>query len=252
MECLTFRRTKLAAPHRMSPELAEHARDCFPCAAFAQEIDAFEQRLIHAARVDLPDGLTERIILRHQRHTLPRRAYASIRLALVAAAARRRGPLLAYAALVTLALVVTLTVAVVDGTRHPQGRYALADRMIAHVVAEPGVLSARDNVALVEFELAFARYGAQVQGPVGEIQHLAECVIDGVIGQHMVVHTPYGTASLLLIPERVGAGIPPRTAGGYTAIVVPLRGGSLGIVADSPEKAFKVERLIEARVVHQG
>jgi hypothetical protein len=236
----------------MNAELAEHARDCAPCAAFARDIDAFEQRLHQAAGVEVPDGLAEQIMLRHQGHGPLRRAYASITRALVSAAARRSGPLLAYAAVVTVVLAVTLSVVVIDGTKHAGGRHALADSMIAHVMSEPGVLQARDNVEPVQLELALARYGAQVNGPVGEIHHLGECVIDGVVGQHVVVQTPYGAATLLLLPERVTEGAQPRTRDGYTAIVIPLRGGSLGIVADSPEKAVQVERLIEKRVSREG
>lgn len=252
MECLTFRRTKLAVPHSVSPELAEHARGCAPCAAFARAIDVFEQRLHQAARVEAPDGLAEQIILRHPGYGRLRRTYGSIKRALISAAAQRSGPLLGYAAFVTVALAVTLSVVVLGGTSHPGARHALADSMIAHVVSEPGVLQARDNVEHVELEFALARYGAQVKGPVGEIHHSGECVIDGVVGQHVVVQTPYGAATLLLLPERVTEVAQPRTRHGYTAIMIPLRGGSLGIVADSPEKAVEVERLIEEQVSRQG
>ena len=252
MECLTFRRTKLAAPHGTSPELAEHALGCEPCAAFAREIEAFEQRLQQAARVEVPDGLAEQIILRHRRLGRLRHAVDSIKRMLASAAERRGGPLLAYAAFVTLALAVTLSVGVFDGRNGSGGRHALADSMIAHVASEPSVLEARDNVEPIEFDHALARYGAQVEGSVGEIRHLGECVIEGVVGQHIVVETPYGTATLLLLPEREAKVAQPRTREGYTAIVVPLRGGSLGIVADSPEKAIKVERLIERQVKREG
>jgi hypothetical protein len=248
MECLTFRRTKLAAPHSASPELAEHVSSCEPCAAFARELETFEQRLQQAARVEVPDGLAEQIILRHRRHGRLRYAVDSVRRMLSSAAERRGGPLLAYAAFVTLALAVTLSVGVFDGRNGSGGQHALADSMIAHVASEPSVLDARDNVEPVEFDHALARYGAQVEGHVGEIRHLGECVIEGVVGQHIVVETPYGIATLLLMPERAARVAQPRTREGYTAIVVPLRGGSLGIVADSPEKAVKVEQLIERQV----
>jgi hypothetical protein len=251
MECLTFQRRKLAVPNDMAPELTEHARRCAACTAFARKIDDFERQLYQVARVQVPEGLAEQIVLRHRRSRWWRRGSAAIKQALAPARSERSGPLLRYAALASVAFGVTLALAVV-GFYGSGGHQALADSMIAHVVSEPGLLQARDDVEPQQLNLTLARYGAAVEESVGQLRHAGDCVIDGVVGQHLVLQTSYGRVTLLLLPERVGGREGPRTKDGYTAIVLPLRGGSLGIVADTPRKASDVESLLKPRLRHTG
>ncbi len=245
MECLSFRRSKLAVPHDAGADLIEHARACPACAAFGREIDEFEQRVHEAARLAVPEGLAEQVLLRHQRQTWLRGAYESLKnwLAPHGSALRTMRPVYALAAAsMVLALATVMAFNVTSGRKQP------ADRFIAHVIAEPEVLRESAVVEPVKFDQAIARYGGHVKEPVGIVRHLGNCLIDGVVAQHILVQTPYGAATLILIPERVPASAKPRTRDGYSAVVIPLRDGSLGIVTDSPEKTYEVERLLEKRV----
>ena len=249
MECLTFRRTKLAVPHDASAGLIEHARGCAACAAFAREIDEFEQRLHEAERLAVPEGLAEQIILRHQRPGWwLSRAYQSVRKWL---GPRQNGPsgLRPAHALVAAFVLSVLAAIALNVTSE---RSEPADRFIAHVIAEPEVLRDRASVEPAKFDQTMARYGGQVHQPVGIVHHLGNCLIDGVVAQHILVQTPYGTATLILIPKRIPATSKPRTKDGYTVVVIPLRSGSLGIVTDSPERTRKVEDLLKQRVTWEG
>lgn len=239
MECLTFRRAKLAVPHDANAGLIEHARGCAACAAFAREIDEFEQRLHEAAHLAVPEGLAEQILLRHQRPGWVKRAYESVRNWL--------GPRPAY---LTAAFVLLLLTAI--AINMPSEHNELADRLIAHVVAEPQVLRDRASIEPAKFDQALARYGGQVHQPVGVIHHLGNCLIDGVVAQHILVQTPYGTATLILIPKRMPGTSKLRTKDGYTVVVIPLRNGSLGIVTDSRERTLEVENLLKQRVTWEG
>jgi hypothetical protein len=251
MECLTFRRSKLAAPNGMAPQISEHARGCVGCAAFARQIEVFERRVFQVARVQVPEGLAEQAILRRRHSGWWRRGYAALKRAAAPARSERSGQLFAYAALASMAFGITLALAVV-GFGRSGAQQALPDRMIAHVVSEPGLLQAWDDVEPRQLELALARYGAEVDESVGEVRHAGDCVIDGVVGQHLLLQTPYGAVALLLLPERVAGREGPRTMDGHTAIVLPLRGGSLGIVADTPRKASQVEKLLRTRLRRVG
>jgi hypothetical protein len=68
-----------------------------------------------------------------------------------------------------------------------------------------------------------------------------------VVVQHLWVQTPAGEAALILVP-----GVPtqsrPHTQGEYTAIVLPLKSGSLGIVTRSRDSALKVHELVTRQV----
>ena len=250
MECLTFRRTKLAVPHDASAEPIEHARGCAACAAFAREIDEFEQRLHEAARLAVPEGLAEQIILRHQRPGWLSRAYESVRNWLAPQPSTLTRPRPVYA---LLAALIVLSVATVVGLDVTSGRNELADRFIAHVIAEPAVLADNATIEPAKFDQAMARYGGHVKETVGIVHHLGDCVIDGVVVQHILVQTAYGAATLILIPKRMRETTSkPRTKDGYTVVVIPLRNGSLGIVTDSPEKTRKVQDLLKKQVTWEG
>ncbi len=69
MNCLDFRREKLADPRRLSAEALAHLNDCAACRGFAAEINENEARLAAALDVPAPEGLAERVILRSKTQT---------------------------------------------------------------------------------------------------------------------------------------------------------------------------------------
>ena len=64
MNCLEFRREKLADPQRASGEARSHAFACAACSAFARRFDESERSLALALEVPVPEGLVERILFR--------------------------------------------------------------------------------------------------------------------------------------------------------------------------------------------
>lgn len=248
MDCTTFRNRKLAAPLEVSATAAEHERACAACAAFGREVEAFERRLQRVAQVKVPDGLAERIVASLQPHKVPGRNLLQRLLDALRSSPEegRLGPALgATAAVLIVAIAGALAIAV------GVGRDELADRVIAHVIAEPEVLQAQEAVPPEQLSAAFARYGAKVGASLGEVRHLGYCMVEGALAQHVVVQTPYGPVTLILIPGEAVRGRP-RTKNGFTAVVVPLRGGSLGIVTQSPGRIQPVEEFVTTRVRVEG
>jgi hypothetical protein len=246
MDCWTFRSRKLAAPHEVSAPALDHERACAGCAAFAHAVDAFERRLQRAAQVSVPDGLAEQIILRHRPpRTLQRNVLDRLVDALQGPSGGRsawfRPALAAVAATLVFALAGLLVFEGV-GSRHD-----LVDRVIAHVASEPEMLQVQEVISPEQLPAAFARYGARMQGPIGEVRHLGYCLVEGLLAQHVVVDTRYGPVTLILVPGEVVSSRP-RSRNGFTAVVVPLRGGSLGIVTQSPERIRDVEGFVTSRV----
>ena len=66
MNCLEFRREKLANPRRPSEQAQAHAQVCPGCAAFARGVDEEEAQIERALSVPVPEGLSERVLLRPQ------------------------------------------------------------------------------------------------------------------------------------------------------------------------------------------
>ena len=63
MNCLAFRRAKLADPNRLSAAARAHEQGCPGCLVFARRIDANEKRIVRALTVPVPEGLADRVIL---------------------------------------------------------------------------------------------------------------------------------------------------------------------------------------------
>lgn len=66
MNCLEFRRDKLADPRQGSPEALAHLRECAACRGFARAVIEIEVRIAATLSVPVPEGLAERIILRRK------------------------------------------------------------------------------------------------------------------------------------------------------------------------------------------
>ncbi|MFN0041505.1 MAG: DUF3379 family protein [Burkholderiales bacterium] len=228
MDCLSFRRLKLAMPQATSAAQIEHERTCAACADFARQIDKFERDLHDVATVAVPDGLSEKIILSIQQPRWPNRSY------------------LALAATVVLAVIATYTVYLTPD------RHEVAEAFAAHVASEPEVLREQGFIEPAKLAAAFSRYGGRLSEPLGEVRHVGMCPILGVMAYHILVQTEHGPATLILLPQMQASTARPLVREGFAVVVVPLQGGSLGILTDTPDQASKVESLIQSRVRWQS
>jgi anti-sigma factor RsiW len=88
MNCLEFRRLKLAEPKLTREEARAHASECPACLAFARSVDESEAAFGRALAVPVPEGLADRILLRQSgQGRAGRRAYALAASLLLAVAA---------------------------------------------------------------------------------------------------------------------------------------------------------------------
>ena len=225
MDCLTYRRLKLATPQNAAPELLAHRQECGACAAFTRQLESFEQELHRVASIPIPDGLAEQIILRQRKP----RWHSKLSMLAIAA---------------TLVLSVSAFV----GYRMLAERNDLAGDFIAHVASEPDMLSMHGSVERVRFDEALDGYGARFEGPIGEIRFLGDCVVNGKLAKHILVQTQYGPATLLLFPQQRVSMSKPMSRDGFAVVILPLANGSMGIVTDTPDHALRVETLVKNRL----
>ena len=177
--CLDFRRAKLADPARLPIEARMHQSGCRACQAFAQQVDTDDQKVAHALEAQVPEGLADRVLLRIR--------------------ARRRQP--AWR-LMAVAATVVLSIGLGMATWLPAGRQDYARFAIEHVLHEPEALSTHRLADPNEFGTILARFGGELQAPVGTVRYMKLCPVPGGTGWHIVLDTEHGTATLLLIPGR--------------------------------------------------
>lgn len=225
MNCLEFRRLKLAEPRRASPEQLRHMQICPSCAEFSAREDEFESEMESALRVPVPEGFADRILLAHKlRHRSRVSPFA-----------------LAASVVVGIALATTMFL------RAP-GADAVAEAAIDHVLSEPEALQDRQPVSEQELADAFAVNGGQLNAAIGSATHLSRCKLLGSSVSHLVLSTPYGKATVIVIPQKIGSASSELDKSGLSAVAVPAGHGSIGIVAGSPKELRGVENMLLARV----
>lgn len=254
LDCEGFRAQKLADPFARDDAVARHAERCPPCAEFAAELEVFEHRLRDCVDCDVPEDLTARILAQ------PRAGNASGSKSWLAKLLGRLSggnttwfmPALAgFGGILALGIVGVVSVHLISGPP------PLARAMIAHVRSEPAIFGL-DQVTLdSDVRDAFGAIGGTVGAggdiarSLGRVRFLGTCVIDGRRVQHLLVDTDDGQATLLLMPgERVDTGV--ISDEGFSAAVIPLRQGSLGVVTRSPDSAAKVRERLRREMRVEG
>ncbi len=220
MDCLTYRRIKLATPQDASPEAIAHARACDNCAAFTRQLEAFEQDLHATLHVPVSEGLSDKIILRRGRPRWFRAAWLPV----------------------AAAIVITLTALVVFNTLPSHD--SLAQEFINHVLSEPRALGKDPHVEKNALRKVFAEFGGQLKSDVGDVNYLNRCRIAGVDSTHVQVSTRSGDADLLLRPGHRISIDTPAVHQGHAVVVIAVPQGSLAIVAATPQQASDIRSLL--------
>ena len=221
MNCIDLRRDALVQPLRLAPEAQAHVDACPACRAFIERQRELDTELYDALRVPVPDGLADRILVAH-----------GIR--------RRRAPWI-------WAIAATLVVAVGISLVAPpalSGR-ALAGEAIAHVHEEPQSfrLVSAHPPAMLSSELS--TQGVRLARALGEVTYATLCPTSAGKGRHLVIATPTGPVTLLLLPSDATRRRRSLVeSDGMTAIAIPAARGSIAIVAKSREQALAVENAL--------
>ncbi len=198
-------RALLADPRRTTAAQDEIIRRDAALAALQSQLNQQNDALAKSfAEVVPPAGLSERIILR--------------------ARYRQRSKWLAGIA--ASAMVATLTFFSLRETVTPP----IAVAMLDHVVEEAGELADDGNVPVQTVTASLQRVGVKYNDLGYRVRHLAECVVDGRVGRHLVINTPQGLISFLIVPQRAGE-MPARlelARADFQAVLRPAKGLAIG------------------------
>lgn len=225
MNCLEFRREKLADPRRLSPETQAHAGGCPACAAFAREVDETERALDRAFLAPAPEGFADRIIFQSRRPPSAWRAWA-------------------LAASVVLAVALGFSF---WDTQKNSDRYARL--AIEHVVMEPESLATMRNADPEAFRAVVQNFGGSVKMLPGRIRYIRLCAVEDGFGWHVVFETPEGLATLLLVPGKNPKAVQSASFRGWSAVVHPTQGGYYAIVTASAAATSRFYQMLKDCIV---
>ncbi len=228
MNCLQFRRTKLAAPRHMPEDALAHALECLSCVEFARSQDQFENKLEAGVRIPVDPTLARRIVLDRKLKT-----GRSTRL---------------YALAASVLLVCALSAGIVYRSLAPDTR--MLNAAVDHVLREPLAFASQQSVSKNDLVVALANSGAELkQDFARSVVYLHDCPVPGGVGKHLVWVTPRGKVTLITMPNQT---VYWRAEGEYKDLIIALRPagrGSFAIVADSEIALKSAEALLDQHII---
>ena len=220
MNCLEFRRLILADPRRLGAEAAEHAGQCAGCKEFLARTLDEEALLARALRVAVPEGFHARILDR--------------------AEARSRVRWLALAASVLVAVAIALTV---GWARNDELALAGINFVVLEEAQSITDAAPTDWNALVRVA---REMGVSLPDQLGEMRYICVYPFTAGAAHHLLVKTPLGKVTLLLIADRALASRAAAAAYGLNAAVLPAAKGTIVIIGDSPRSVERAEMLLKS------
>jgi Protein of unknown function (DUF3379) len=223
VNCLDFRRRVGAEPSVEDGQLAAHRASCAACARYQDELRAMDGLIARALAIG-----TDRLARSAPAQQAP-------------ASSRRR--LFAIAASVAVGLAVGLALLV------GAPRDSVAREVVEHVTHEPGTLAPTAPIAPAALAEVLEPDGARLRPGIGDVTFAARCVVDGRVVPHLVVRTPDGPVTVLLLRHRE-IDEPLRIAErGLDGVVLPAPRGSIAVVgqgiADLPGVAQRVFEAVD-------
>ena len=201
ISCLEFRRRVGAEPFAEDAEVAEHRRGCPLCARHQDELRAMDGLIQRALAVELPARVEPAAAAR------PRRRFLAIAASLVAGIA-------AGSVLLVLA-----------------PRASVAREVMGHVTREFGEsMVPTTPLASAAVSEVLGPDGMRLDSSAGDVTFAARCLFDGRVVPHLVVRTPEGPVTVLVLRHR-SIGKPLHIdEQGYDAVVMPAPRGAIAVV----------------------
>ena len=216
MKCSDARFALAADPRNGDAMLLDHLESCPSCAAYAVDMHELDRQLKEAMQVPVPD------------RPLPSGPYAVPASDVRAGGTpvrRRSAPRFALAAsLAGLALATGLL-----WSAFP--RQSLASAVVEHMAHEPASWEATSPLPAADLQHVVSRSGIRLDARLPDVTYANSCWFRGHFVPHLVVRTPGGAVTVLVLPrERIDA--PARfDEDGYRGTLVPAPRGSIAVIA---------------------
>jgi hypothetical protein len=229
MNCFEARRRLLASPRHRAADLEAHLAECAQCSRLTSQLANHDQDIAEAALVPVPDALAHRVL--RARRPQPMRRYAIAALIVVASSLLGLALPPMWDAWTQAPSVQAL------GPTHP------AIAAISFVVEQqPALLEegrAGDPAIMAE---GLKRLGLSMKAGV-TVDYVGKCYMPETDCDHIVLNTPDGQVSVILVPDYPVSGRVIVADRRMTALLSPAGTGGYIVVAQSPKVARRTEKL---------
>jgi hypothetical protein len=218
MNCLDYQHQLQTEPQRVTPEMRSHVESCRTCAAWTEELHAFDARLKRALEINVPPA---------RDLPLPRTQLPSRRLALAAS---------------VLGAVALATVAWLWFPRD-----TLAAEVVEHVEEEPQSWLGRDPISQDLLDGVLKRSAVNANFAPGTVTYARNCWFRGHLVPHLVVHDASGPVTVLILPSEHVSRKVALEEDGFNGLILPARAGSIAVLSRDDMRAEEVgARILQA------
>jgi len=209
MKCSDVRFALAADPSGVGADVAAHLDACASCAAYAQDMLELDDKLRKAMQVTAPEialpGEPSRAA------SMPGRWFGARQFALAAS----------VAAVAVLAGLLWIGVP----------RQSLAKAVVDHMAHEPGAWVQQDALPPPAVAPILARSGVALREGMPDVSYANSCWFRGRHVPHLVVRTPGGPVTIMVLPHDAVAGRVSLDEEGYRGVIVPAERGAIAVLA---------------------
>ena len=210
---------------------AAHADGCASCAAFRDEMQAFDGRIAKALAIDIP-----------KLHMPELPPVEDDNIVGLPVKSRGRAPTwIAIAAAFALAAIIG--VQMIGG---PAVQYeSLEAEILAHLEHEPGALRITDEaVTDSRFSSVVNASIGTMDRNVGLISYAQSCVINGKTVPHLVIQGEHGPITLLLMPDEMIDVARTFMGERVNGVLIPHGNGSIAIIGENEQDLTNIEQSV--------
>jgi len=235
MNCLDVRRLLLAEPKSHDQAMCQHIACCTECSHFAEALGSFEADLSHASKIEVPEGLVSRILLRQRLATEQNRR-------------KRIG--MATAAVFLLGFIGVFSGLLSNGLGY-FGPGSLEQVVLQHVNDELHHLEDHKNLSIQQLNSVLEEHGNKIQALPGRIINYAgACPIGKNQGAHVIVDSASGPMTILFMPGEFVGQRSHVSDERFHGVIIPTEQGSMAIVGEDPQQIEQLERELTVQIIN--
>ena len=225
MKCLEVRRLLSANPTHRDDALFKHLDECKDCAAYSQQLQKFEHQLEKAVQLEIPESLTERILLNQSTAVRTRRRQLTD---------------------LAIAASILLSVSLIIGMLPTSNDDNLQEAVFAHIRAEPEHLTSRQLTSLSDLNRLMYQHGAALSHSVGTINYAGSCDIHHAKGVHIVVDAGGEPVTVLYMPHETLSRSKTIVDDQFQGVILPTERGSVAFLGVDKASVLDVVKRFES------
>jgi hypothetical protein len=236
MTCFEFRRLLLVHPLDLTADQQAHAAECAQCAKAANDAAALDMQRARSVMIVPPEAFADKILLRQKMGSRARYGIWAIAATLV----------------IGVGIGAQLYRTYDSGEqRVTAGRPIDASHDAAAAISfvldhEPRLLQENRSGDPAVMHANFQRLGLNVPGEGVSVRYLGKCPVAGGTGDHIVLETPQGHVTLILVPHNPVGSRVLVAARNMTALASPSGSGGYIVVAQSRDAIARIERMLKS------